>query len=39
VRATVRGLVLAHAELINGGGSIALSVKAMNLLRLRHLRN
>jgi acyl dehydratase len=31
-----RGLVFTHAELINADDSIVLSLKAMNLLRLRH---
>ena len=33
-----RGLVFTHAELINADDSIVLSLKAMNLLRLRHPR-
>ena len=31
-----RGLVFTHAELINADDAIVLSLKAMNLLRLRH---
>jgi acyl dehydratase len=31
-----RGLVFTHAELINADDSVVLSLKAMNLLRLRH---
>ena len=34
-----RGLVFTHAELLNDGGSVVLSLKAMNLLRLRHPRD
>jgi acyl dehydratase len=33
-----RGLVFTHAELINADDSIVLSLKAVNLLRLRHPR-
>ena len=33
-----RGLVFTHAELLNGGDAVVLSLKAMNLLRLRDPR-
>ena len=33
-----RGLVRTHAELLNAADSVVLSLKAMNLLRLRHPR-
>jgi acyl dehydratase len=34
-----RGLVFTHAELLNTDDSVVLSLKAMNLLRLRHPRD
>jgi acyl dehydratase len=33
-----RGLVFTHAELLNGGDAVVLSLKAMDLLRLREPR-
>jgi hypothetical protein len=34
-----RGLVVTHAELLNADDSVVLSLKAVNLLRLRRPRD
>jgi acyl dehydratase len=34
-----RGIVFTHAELLNADDSVVLSLKAMNLLRLRRPRD